>query len=264
MALDGAVGSAGQARALTGASARTVAQDRRRDPPDLRDLEARLGHVFADKALLTHALTHIGAAGGVRRGSYQRLEFLGDRVLGLAVAALLYRTFPDAVEGELSRRLADLVRRESCAAVAADWLVEPHIRLGPGERAALRRAILGDVCEAIIGAVFLDGGMTAAGALVERAFAALMHAPARPLRDAKTALQEWAQARGLAAPVYRERNRSGPDHAPAFTVAVVVEAHPDAEATGASKRVAEQAAATAFMEREGLVREEQHSEASHG
>ena len=228
-------------------------QDRRRDPPDLRDLEARLGYAFTDRSLLVHALTHVGAAGGLRLGSYQRLEFLGDRVLGLAVAALLYRTFPGAVEGELSRRLADLVRRESCAAVAADWLVEAHIRLGPGERAALRRAILGDVCEAVIGAVFLDGGMDAAAALVERAFAGRMHAPQRPLRDAKTALQEWAQARGLAAPVYRERGRSGPDHAPAFTVAVVVDAHADAEATGGSKRIAEQAAATAFMEREGLM-----------
>ena len=241
MALDGALGQAGQNGPL-----------KQRREPDLADLEARLEYRFADKALLQRALTHVGAASS-RAESYQRLEFLGDRVLGVAIAALLYRTFPGAVEGELSRRLADLVRRESCDAVAAAWGVEPHIRLGAGERQSLRRAILGEICEAIIGAVFLDGGYAAAGELVERAFSAQMHAPQRPLRDPKTTLQEWAQAKGLPAPVYRERARSGPDHAPEFTVAVLVDSHQDAEAKGASKRLAEQAAANAFMLREGVA-----------
>ena len=220
---------------------------------NLGTLEARLGHVFAEKAFLGLALTHIGAAAS-RPASYQRLEFLGDRVLGLAIAAMLYAAFPEADEGDLSRRLADLVRRESCAEVAAEWGVEPHIRLAPGERtsAALRRAILGDVCEAIIGAVYLDGGMSAAGALVERAFAGRMRAPRR-LRDAKTTLQEWAQAKGLAVPVYREVARRGPQHAPQFTVAVAIDGFADAEATGASKRVAEQAAAATFMSREAIA-----------
>ena len=241
MALDGAMGQARQAGALTS----------ERHQETLADLEARLGYAFVDKDLLAHALTHVGAAAS-RIASYQRLEFLGDRVLGVTIAAMLYEAFPGAVEGELSRRLADLVRRESCAAVASAWAVEGHIRLGSGERSALRRAILGDICEAIIGAVFLDGGYPAASALIERAFAGQMLAPQRPLRDAKTTLQEWAQAQGYAAPFYRERERSGPDHAPEFTVAVVVDRHAEAEGKGASKRFAEQAAATAFMAREGV------------
>ena len=238
----------------------TLEQDRQTGPltaerrrASLDELEARVGYTFLDKLLLDRALTHIGAAAS-RDTSYQRLEFLGDRVLGLVVAAMLYEAFPNAAEGELSRRLADLVRRESCAAVASTWDVEAHIRLGAGERAALKRAILGDICEAIIGAVFLDGGYPAARTVIERAFGDQMLAPQRPLRDAKTALQEWAQAQGLPAPTYRERDRSGPDHAPEFTVAVVVEAHEYAEAKGASKRLAEQAAAAAFMAREGVGR----------
>ncbi len=220
---------------------------------DLGDLEVLLGYAFQDRTTLALALTHIGAAPH-RRGSYQRLEFLGDRVLGMAVAAMLYETFPEAEEGELSRRLADLVRRESCADVARAWSIEPQIRLGPGERtnAALRTAILGDICEAVIGAVYRDGGYESAAALVRRAFGPQMLTPNRPLRDPKTALQEWAQARGLAAPLYRAVDRQGPDHAPQFTVAVVVDGHAEAEAGGPSKRIAEQAAAAAFMAREGL------------
>ena len=222
-----------------------------RAKPALAELEARLGHVFARSDLLEQALTHVGAA-GTRTASYQRLEFLGDRVLGVIVADMLYEAYPEAEEGELSRRLAALVRRETCAAVAEGWGIEPHIRLVAGERSALRRVILGDICEAVIGAMFLDGGLAAATALVRRDFSGRMQAPERPLRDPKTALQEWAQARKLPAPLYREITRSGPDHAPRFTVAVVVEDHADAQAQGASKRLAEQAAAAAFMTREGI------------
>ena len=220
--------------------------------PALPALEAHLGHVFARPDLLEQALTHVGAA-RTRSTSYQRLEFLGDRVLGVIVAAMLCEAFPDADEGELSRRLAALVRRETCAAVAEGWGVAPHIRLVAGERSALRRAILGDICEAVIGAVFLDGGLDAATALVRRDFAGRMQTPERALRDPKTALQEWAQGRKLPAPLYREIERSGPDHAPRFTVAVIVEAHVEAEAQGASKRLAEQAAAASFMAREGIL-----------
>ncbi len=233
-----------------------------RPSAELAALEGRLGYAFADPAVLVLALTHVGAA-KTRVASYQRLEFLGDRVLGVAVAAMLYAAFPEAEEGELSRRLADLVRRESCAAVAEDWGVAGHIRLGPGERtsAALRNAILSDICEAVIGAVFLDGGLDAARALVERAFAAQMRAPRRPLQDPKTTLQEWAQARALPAPLYAERDRSGPDHAPEFVVAVTVAGHAPAEAKGPSKRIAEQAAAAAFMTREGVTRQVPQREA---
>ena len=220
---------------------------------ELAELEAKLGYAFRDRSGLALALTHVGAASS-RNASYQRLEFLGDRVLGLAVASMLYAAFPEADEGDLSRRLADLVRRESCAEVALAWGVEPHIRLAPGERASapLRRAILGDICEAIIGAVYLDGGVTSAGEVVERAFAERMRAPRR-LRDPKTTLQEWAQAKGLAVPLYREVGRHGPQHAPEFTVAVVIDGYAEAEAKGSSKRIAEQAAAEAFLAREGLT-----------
>jgi ribonuclease-3 len=221
---------------------------------DLARLEAALGHVFGDRGLLLLALTHVGAAPG-RHATYQRLEFLGDRVLGVCVSSMLYEAFPDADEGQLSRRLADLVRRETCAEVALGWDVEPYIRLGPGEKtlATLRQAILGDICESLIGAVFLDGGFDAARALVKRAFESRMRAPNRPLRDPKTTLQEWAQARALPAPTYRERARSGPDHAPVFLVAVHVEGHAEIEAKGSSKRIAEQAAAAAFIAREKIV-----------
>ena len=244
MAVDGALEPFVQAGALTPADKRHATAE----------LELRLGYTFADPKILGFALTHIGAA-KQRNASYQRLEFLGDRVLGLAISAMLFRTYPQAEEGELSRRLADLVRKESCAAAAARWEVEPYIRLGVGEQASttLRQAILGDICESIIGAVFLDGGFAAATALVERAFGAQMRAPSRPLRDPKTMLQEWAQSKTLAMPVYRLVARTGPDHAPCFVVAVVIEGHPDAEAEGSSKRAAEQAAALAFMTREKLT-----------
>jgi ribonuclease-3 len=225
--------------------------------PPISALEAAIGHTFSDAKLLSRALTHVSAASGdlARSDTYQRLEFLGDRVLGLAVSDMLYRTFPDAAEGELSRRLADLVRKESCAEVAIEWGVGPHIRLGEGEAQTGGRkkvAILGDICEALIGAVFLDAGFEAARDAVVRAWTGRMHAPRRPLRDPKTALQEWAQARGKPTPVYREVARSGPPHAPVFVIAVEIEDMDGAEATGASKRIAEQSAAQAFLIREGV------------
>jgi ribonuclease-3 len=220
-------------------------------------LEQTIGYRFKDKDLLTRALTHISAlAGGSRTGSYQRLEFLGDHVLGLAVSDMLFRTYPKADEGELSRRLADLVRRETCADVARAIDLGAAIRLGPSESSAggrLRTAILADVCEALIGAVFLDGGYAAAAALVERFWGERMRTPVRPLRDAKTQLQEWAQARGLPTPAYREVARTGPHHDPEFRVAVELPDRPPAEGLGRSKRGAEQAAAAAMLAREGVL-----------
>lgn len=225
--------------------------------PPITVLEAAIGHTFSDAKLLSRALTHVSAASAdvARSDTYQRLEFLGDRVLGLAVSDMLYHAFPDAAEGELSRRLADLVRKESCAEVAVEWGVGPHMRLGDGEAQTGGRkkvAILGDICEAVIGAVYLDAGFEAAQNLVVRAWTARMHAPRRPLRDPKTALQEWAQARGKPTPVYREVSRSGPPHAPVFVIAVDIENMESAEAAGSSKRIAEQTAAQAFLVREGV------------
>jgi ribonuclease III len=222
----------------------------------LKALEERIGHVFADRALIAAALTHVSASAGGRRETYQRLEFLGDHVLGLVISEMLYETFPDADEGELSRRLASLVRKESCADVALGWGAGTVIELGGGEdpATASRVTILGDVCESIIGAIFLDAGYAAAKKVVRAAFAEKMRAHGRPLRDPKTALQEWAQARGLPPPLYRETTRSGPDHAPEFTVSVEVPGYPNAEAKGFAKRLAEQAAAAAFIAREGIGR----------
>jgi ribonuclease-3 len=223
--------------------------------PDFFALEARIGHSFAARNLIVAALTHVSAATGARRESYQRLEFLGDRVLGLVVADMLYEAFPDADEGELSRRLAELVRKESCAEVALEWGAQAFVRAGESEKhaSALNSAILGDICESIIGAVFLDAGYLAVKAVVARAFEPRMRAPRRALRDPKTALQEWAQARGLPPPLYRETARSGPDHAPEFTVSVEVPGFAEAEAKGPAKRLAEQGAASAFMTREKIM-----------
>jgi ribonuclease-3 len=222
-------------------------------------LQARIGHRFSDPSLLERALTHVSALPAQtprRADSYQRLEFLGDRVLGLSVSAMLLETFPEAEEGELSRRLADLVRKETCAEVARDWGVGDVLRLGEGEAqtgGAQKSAILGDICESILGAVFLDAGYGAAEALVRRFFSEKMRNPARPLRDPKTALQEWAQARGLPTPVYRQAARSGPDHAPIFLIEVMINGFEPSTAEGSSKRFAEQASARKFLEREGVV-----------
>ena len=221
-----------------------------------KELETRIGHSFADKSLLDSALTHISALSGKSRaGSYQRLEFLGDHVLGLVVSDMLYRAFPGANEGELSRRLADLVRREACAEVARAIELGDAIKLGPSEANAggrRRLAILADVCEALIGAVFIDGGYVAAASLIERLWGERMRAPARPLRDPKTVLQEWAQARGLPTPSYREVERTGPHHDPEFRVSVALPQLKPAEGLGRSKRAAEQAAAAALLSRAGV------------
>lgn len=224
---------------------------------DYEALEANIGHAFADKALLRRALTHASVAAS-RVDSYERLEFLGDRVLGLVVAHMLIEGFAEDSEGVLSRRLAALVRKETCAEVARDWGVGPYIRLGEGEALSGgrdKKAILGDVCEAIIGAVFLDAGMTMADAVVRRALHHRMSASRRALSDAKTLLQEWAQGRKLSAPTYQLASRSGPDHAPFFEIRVDVEGFPAAVGAGASKRAAEQAAATAFLLRERINEE---------
>ncbi|WP_294532525.1 ribonuclease III [uncultured Rhodoblastus sp.] len=230
---------------------------------DLAALQRRIGHVFADPSLLARALTHVSAlpAGPAqKRGdSYQRLEFLGDRVLGLAVSTMIYQAFPAAEEGELSRRLADLVRKETCADVARDWQVAAVLQLGEGEAqtgGAQKAAILGDICESLLGAIFLDAGYAKAETVVRRFFGDKMLNPGRPLRDPKTALQEWAQARGLPAPVYRQSDRSGPDHAPLFTMEVCVNTFEPVVAEGASKRLAEQASAHKFLQREGVAESE--------
>jgi ribonuclease III len=250
-------GHEGKPRAVAAAAGAKEPRRRRRGSAEF---EERIGYRFKDTALLEQALTHISALSGARNraGSYQRLEFLGDHVLGLIVSDMLFRAFPRADEGEMSRRLADLVRKEACADVARAIDLGAAIRLGASENNAGGRnriAILADVCEALIGAVFVDGGYPAASALIERLWGERMRTPARPLRDAKTVLQEWAQARGLPTPSYREVERSGPDHNPEFRVTVELPDRAPAEGLGRSKRAAEQAAAAAMLKREGVKAE---------
>jgi ribonuclease-3 len=236
-----------KARAQEAAAQSAVARD-------LSELEHAIGHVFADRALLERALTHVSAA-DTRVASNQRLEFLGDRVLGLVIADLLYARFPDAPEGDLSRRLASLVRKETCAEVAAEWGAPDFVRLASGEAqsgGAHKDAILGDLCEAVIGAVFLDGGFDAARAVVRAGFAPRVDQVSKVRRDPKSALQEWAQGRGLPPPAYEIVGRRGPDHAPHFVVAVTVEGFEPTRGEGGSRRIGEQTAAEAFLAREKI------------
>ena len=253
-------GAAKDGAAKDGASAGKESRRRKRSTTEL---EERIGYRFKDGALLDCALTHISGLKGARNraGSYQRLEFLGDHVLGLVISDMLYRSYPKADEGELSRRLADLVRKETCAEIARTIDLSPAIRVGASEAnagARSRLAILADVCEAVIGAVYLDGSYKSAEELVVRLWQARMQATVQPLRDPKTVLQEWAQARGLPTPAYREIARSGPDHDPEFRVAVQLPAFAPAEGLGRSKRAAEQAAASAMLVREGVERTRRH------
>jgi len=220
-------------------------------------LEERLGHVFKDPGLLDRALTHISAtkSANTREDAYQRLEFLGDRVLGLCVSEMLFAHFPDEEEGELSRRLAELVRAETCAEVALAMGLDADMRLGPSESKSggrKKKALLADVCESVIAAVFLDCGLDGARELIETYWRERMLNPRRPLRDGKSALQEWTLGRGLGVPVYREIGRAGPDHNPIFRIEVDVEGHEPARGEGRSKRVAEQLAAETFLAREGI------------
>jgi ribonuclease-3 len=229
---------------------------RKRRARSVSVVEDRIGYRFADKALLECALTHVSALASRpnRSGNYQRLEFLGDHVLGLAVSDLLFKKFPRASEGELSKRLADLVRRETCASVARSLDLGASLRLGASEAQAAgreRTAILADVCEALVGAVYLDAGYARALQLVEALWGERMSTK-QPVRDPKTALQEWAQGRGLPTPSYKEVGRTWPQHGPEFRVAVALPGRVPTEGVGPSKRAAEQAAAAAMLEREGV------------
>jgi ribonuclease III len=221
--------------------------------PDLDPLFEILGHRFADPQLLAEALTHPSAH--ARRGprhSYERLEFLGDRVLGLVVAELLWRRFPDEAEGELTRRHTGLVRRESLVQVARTLGLGAFVILSPGEAQAGARdnaSVLADTCEAVIAALYLDGGLEAARGFVHRCWEPLLQGTTEPPRDPKTTLQEWAQGRGRGLPVYETIDVTGPAHKRVFTVSARVEGVEPATASGSSKRAAETAAAAELIER---------------
>lgn len=209
------------------------------------------GYVFKDPILLDAALTHPSVAG---KRHYQRLEFMGDRVLGAVIAEALFRAFPDASEGELAVRYNELVRRETLAAIAVELGLAGRINMSSGEERSGGRekpAILADVCEALIGALFLDGGLEPAREFIESHWRGRLKVADKAGKDSKTQLQEWAQGRGLATPTYVETDCAGPAHAPEFTVEVRLGGEYCETGVGASKRVAEQEAAGRLMAKLG-------------
>lgn len=216
---------------------------------DLAALEEKIGIHFKNPDLLAQALVHSSSRRD-RRQSNERLEFLGDRVLGLAVAALLYHSYPDEDEGDLGYRFTALVRSETLAEVARGLDLGRFLSLSSGEDSTGGRknpGLLSDACEAVIGAIYLDAGFEPARAFVERHWQPILEHHQRPPKDAKTRLQEWGQSRGLPLPAYRTVRRTGPDHAPRFVVSVTLGDAGHAEGEGASKRMAEQAAAEALL-----------------
>jgi ribonuclease-3 len=222
----------------------------------LKDLEGRLGHAFKDRALLKKALTHASVRqASVKRRDNERLEFLGDRVLGLAVAELLSELYPTANEGQLARLYNRLVRGGTCAEVARSLELGPSLVLSESEASSGGRdkeTILADACEALLGAIFLEAGYDKAREVVRKHWGARLEGSPVEAADAKSALQEWAQGQGLDLPQYEEVAREGPDHAPRFTAEVRIKGKKPARGEGANKRAAEQAAATVLLAREGV------------
>ena len=227
-------------------------------PDPLTELAGLIGHGFDDDTLLVRALTHPsfdGEADPKDAAAFERLEFLGDRVLGLVISELLFREYPDSDEGGLAVRFNLLVRKETCARVAESIPLGGYLRMSAGEAAAggrRKKAILGNACEALIAAIYLDGGLEAARTFIETRWQPFLATVRDAPKDAKTELQEWAQSKGLAAPEYQLVEREGPDHAPTFTIAVGVEGVTTAKGEGPSKRAAQQAAARQMLLREGI------------
>jgi ribonuclease III len=222
--------------------------------PDLAgELADRLGYHFNDGKLLLQALTHGSSAKA--KGSYERLEFLGDRVLGLVVAESLYRQHGREREGKLAARHSSLVRGEVCAAIAQGLGLGDFVQVGVIEKQHginTLQSVLGDVMEAIIGAVYLDGGYEVAHKLIEKLWAHVITKPDTAVKDAKTFVQEWALARGKVLPVYAMVGREGPEHKPQFTVRLSVPKYGEAEGQGPSKQAAEMNAAQRFIQQGGL------------
>ncbi len=261
MAVCGSLQSAVYRRQLTGPPNTALSRETIAVAAAPRALEQVIGYAFRSQSLLTEALTHPSAtSSGHRRArrtkpaqrGYERLEFLGDRVLGLVIAELLWRRFGEESEGLLTRRQTHLVRREALAQVAKAIGLGDYLILSRAERAAgaaANPAILADACEAIIAAIYLEGGLEAARAFVHRFWEPLIAAMEGPPRDPKTALQEWAQARVLGLPQYELLASSGPHHAPLFTVAARIAGEETATATASTKRTAEASAAAALLGR---------------
>jgi len=218
---------------------------------ELKAFAGRIGYTFSRPELLHRAVTHSSMSSPTRDDN-QRMEFLGDRVLGLVMAEALFMADEAATEGQMAPRFNALVRKEACADVAREFDLGAVLKLGRSEMLSggrRKEALLADAMEAVISAVYLDGGFEAAKALVLRLWGARVSAVDADARDAKTALQEWAQARKLAPPTYVETGRSGPDHAPIFTIEARLENGAVEAATANSKRQAEQAAAKVLLVR---------------
>lgn len=216
---------------------------------DLKAFSGRVGHDFTSPDLLIRALTH-GSVSSETRPDNQRLEFLGDRVLGMVIAEALFAADTKASEGQMAPRYNALVRKEACADVARQIDLGAVLKLGRSETISGGRrklALLGDAMEAVIAAVYLDAGYDAARAMILRLWGARIADVEEDARDAKTALQEWAQARGLAPPDYVEVARTGPDHAPIFTIEARLKGFGAERASAASKRAAEQGAADILL-----------------
>ncbi|HEV3241850.1 MAG TPA: ribonuclease III [Methyloceanibacter sp.] len=228
---------------------------KRRDTA-LKHLFEWLGFAFKDRTLVELALTHASARPSLKPNEdNERLEFLGDRVLGLAVAELLAASFPEASEGELARRFNQLVRAETCAEIAQRWELGKLIVMSGGEAESGgrgKKTILANACEAVLGAIFLDGGYEAARDVIHRFWVSELCGLDLAVPDAKSILQEWAQGRRLPLPRYIEVAREGPDHRPRFTAEVQIDGVAPERGHGANKREAEQAAALAMLLREGV------------
>ena len=223
--------------------------------PDIRAIEEALGHTFRTPELLVQALTHPSIASSARPDN-QRLEFLGDRVLGLVVAEALMEAFPNEPEGELAPRFNALVRRETLAEVAVEIDLGRHLQLGRSESISGGRrkaAILADALEAVIAALYIDGGFGAAQSFVSKRWKGRVAGVKEAPLDAKTRIQEWAQGRGLAPPVYELIGRTGPDHAPVFRVEAQLEGGQTSVGVAKSKKLAEQAAASGLMEKLDVI-----------
>lgn len=223
---------------------------------NIKGLEAALGYSFRSRATLDRALTHSSTRTDKVAGEdNERLEFLGDRVLGLAIAELLTEIDPKATEGALARRLNKMVKRETCAGAARSVGLGQALRISASEEDSGGRnkdTILADAIEALLAAIFLEAGYPTARDVVRRLWRPMLDDMPETVTDAKSALQEWAQGRGLPLPRYSQLSREGPDHAPLFTTEVTINGTAPATGRGASKRIAEQAAASALLVREGV------------
>lgn len=214
---------------------------------DFSQLEDRLEHDFSNKDLLTKALTH----SSLQEKNYERLEFLGDRVLGLIIAQLLYNEFKQEREGDLAKRHTALVNGETLSQIATEIDLGKHLRLSNAERASGGEEninILADVMEALIAALYIDAGLDKTIQILEKLWGERIQTMTAPPQDPKTSLQEWAQGNGLPLPSYEVTDRQGPAHAPSFTVEVSLPDLPKASATASSKKIAQKEAAQKLLD----------------